>query len=84
MTMAVDEAEHSLEMHLPYVYKMLELAGKTGTPIIPIMVGSVGAAVEKEFGELLADLIGAEDVAVVISTDFCHWYVQTFWVNILK
>ncbi|RPB11339.1 UPF0103-domain-containing protein [Morchella conica CCBAS932] len=73
MTMAVDEAEHSLEMHLPYVYKMLELAGRTGTPIIPIMVGSVGAAVEKEFGELLADLIGAEDVAVVVSTDFCHW-----------
>jgi predicted class III extradiol MEMO1 family dioxygenase len=25
MSASVDEAEHSLEMHLPYIYKMLSL-----------------------------------------------------------
>ncbi|KAJ8084059.1 hypothetical protein PM082_002826 [Marasmius tenuissimus] len=65
-----DEAEHSLEMHLPYVRKILE--GKD-IVIVPIVVGSISTQKEATFGSLLAPYLAKEDTLFVISSDFCHW-----------
>lgn len=86
-----DEDEHSLEMHLPYIWKRLEQAyGKDQSdqfpPIVPILVGDNSGAQEKEFGKLLAPYFEDPENAFVVSSDFCHWgsrfsytaYVQDF------
>jgi len=66
----VEEAEHSLEMHLPYIAKIM---GKREFTIIPIMVGSVSKEDEEKYGKLLAPYLLQEGTAFVISSDFCHW-----------
>ncbi|KAG6842618.1 hypothetical protein C0991_000144 [Blastosporella zonata] len=51
MSIKADEAEHSIEMHLPYVRKVF-----TGQDIkiVPIVVGAISKEVEASFGSLLA------------------------------
>jgi len=66
----VEEAEHSLEMHLPYIAQIM---GKRDFTIVPIMVGSVSKESEEKYGKLLAPYLQQEGVAFVISSDFCHW-----------
>lgn len=66
----VEEAEHSLEMHLPYIAKIM---GKRDFTIVPIMVGSVSKEAEEKYGKLLAPYLLQEGTAFVISSDFCHW-----------
>lgn len=66
----VEEAEHSLEMHLPYIARVM---GKRDFTIVPIMVGSVSKESEELYGKILAPYLQQEGVAFVISSDFCHW-----------
>jgi len=66
----VEEAEHSLEMHLPYIAKVM---GKREFTIVPIMVGSVSKEDEQKYGRLLVPYLLQEGNAFVISSDFCHW-----------
>jgi len=66
----VEEAEHSLEMHLPYISKIM---GNRDFTIIPIMVGSVSKEDEEKYGKLLAPYLHEEGTAFVVSSDFCHW-----------
>lgn len=66
----VEEAEHSLEMHLPYIAKIM---GKRDFTIVPIMVGSVSKDSEELYGKILAPYLQQPGVAFVISSDFCHW-----------
>ncbi|KAH6608941.1 hypothetical protein Trco_002287 [Trichoderma cornu-damae] len=71
-----DVAEHSLEMHLPYLYKRCEQT--FGSPeafprVVPIIVGSTGRADEKDTGRVLLSYLKDEENAFVISSDFCHW-----------
>ncbi|KAI4719362.1 UPF0103-domain-containing protein [Aureobasidium sp. EXF-10727] len=76
MSKSVDEDEHSLEMHLPYIYKMLSRSfpSESAFPkLVPIMVGNTNAATEKQFGELLAPYLRDPSNAFVISSDFAHW-----------
>eukprot|EP01112_Ceratiomyxa_fruticulosa_P010350 TRINITY_DN2736_c0_g1_i1.p1 TRINITY_DN2736_c0_g1~~TRINITY_DN2736_c0_g1_i1.p1 ORF type:complete len:308 (-),score=65.48 TRINITY_DN2736_c0_g1_i1:150-1073(-) len=65
-----EEDEHSLEMHLPYIVKVME-----GHPfsIVPIMVGSVSKESEKMYGGLLSKYLEDPDNFFVVSSDFCHW-----------
>ncbi|KAG7099259.1 hypothetical protein E1B28_001122 [Marasmius oreades] len=65
-----DEAEHSLEMHLPYIRKVFE--GKD-IKIVPIIVGAISVEKESNFGTLLAPYLARSDTLFVISSDFCHW-----------
>lgn len=45
----VEEAEHSLEMHLPYISKVM--AAKQGDfTIVPIMIGSLSKESEDSYG----------------------------------
>ena len=51
MSKKVDEQEHSLEMHIPYIKKIF---GDHPFKLVPIMIGNLSAAKEKEFGKKLA------------------------------
>ncbi|KAL6877062.1 MEMO1 family [Trichoderma novae-zelandiae] len=71
-----DVAEHSLEMHLPFLYKRCEQTFKSPDDfpsIVPIIVGSTNRAEEKNIGRLLLSYLKDEENAFVISSDFCHW-----------
>ncbi|GEM12398.1 memo-related protein [Rhodotorula toruloides] len=70
MDQDTDEAEHSIEMHLPYIRKVFE--GRD-IRIVPILVGSISTASEKTFGRLLAPYLADPSTLFVISSDFCHW-----------
>ncbi|KAI1334063.1 UPF0103-domain-containing protein [Xylariaceae sp. FL0016] len=70
-----DVDEHSLEMHLPYIYKRIEQTLPSGDhpTLVPILIGDNNAAQEKEFGQLLAPYLRDPDNVFVVSSDFCHW-----------
>lgn len=65
----VEEDEHSLEMHLPFIKKAL---GLHEFKLVPIMVGEIEGDEEK-YGKLLAPYFDNENTLFVISSDFCHW-----------
>jgi AmmeMemoRadiSam system protein B len=76
MSTSADETEHSMEMHLPYIYKMLSGAFKSATEhptLIPILVGNTSAAAEKSYGDILAPYLADPTSVFVVSSDFCHW-----------
>jgi len=66
----VEEAEHSIEMHLPYIAQVM---GRHDFTIIPIMVGSIKQDAEEQYGKLLAPYLKDEETLFVVSSDFCHW-----------
>lgn len=71
-----DVAEHSLEMHLPYLYKRCEqtFSSPTDFPmIVPIIVGDTDRTEEKDVGRLLLSYLKDPENAFIISSDFCHW-----------
>ncbi|MBA0835899.1 hypothetical protein Goarm_008149 [Gossypium armourianum] len=70
MNLRVDEAEHSMEMHLPYLVKVFE-----GHPVkvVPILVGALCAENEAMYGKLLAKYIDDPQNFFSVSSDFCHW-----------
>lgn len=75
MSQSEDEREHSIEMQLPYIYKLLSDANKLDTvKIVPIMIGNISDASEKAYGKILAEYAINPENAFVVSTDFCHWY----------
>ncbi|KAG0645685.1 Mediator of 2-driven cell motility 1 [Hyphodiscus hymeniophilus] len=76
MSTARDENEHSMEMHLPYIYKMLSLHFKSEAeypPLIPILVGGTTTHAEKTYGEILAPYLADPTSVFIVSSDFCHW-----------
>ncbi|CAK9146447.1 unnamed protein product [Ilex paraguariensis] len=70
MDLSVDEAEHSMEMHLPYLAKVFE-----GYPVkvVPILVGALNAENEAIYGQLLAKYVDDPNNFFSVSSDFCHW-----------
>lgn len=66
----VEEKEHSLEMHLPYIRKIF---GDRSIKLVPIMVGAVDNDQEKYYGKLLAKYFDDEKTVFCVSSDFCHW-----------
>ncbi|KAG7002255.1 protein MEMO1 [Physcia stellaris] len=85
MSTSTDEAEHSLEMHLPYIYKMLSRSFPPDAfpPLTPILVGSTSPSTEKEYGSILAPYLADPGNVFVVSSDFCHWgsrFSYTFYM----
>ncbi|XP_055380457.1 protein MEMO1 [Condylostylus longicornis] len=72
MDMKTDEDEHSIEMHLPYIAKVMEDYKEQFT-IVPILVGSLSPEQESMYGELLSQYFTDPQNLFVISSDFCHW-----------
>ena len=70
MQLSVDEREHSLEMHLPYI---MHVMGDRPYTLVPIMVGALNEAAEEKYGKLLAPYLADPQNLFVISSDFCHW-----------
>ncbi|KAF2641680.1 UPF0103-domain-containing protein [Massarina eburnea CBS 473.64] len=79
MDRGMDEDEHSLEMHLPYIYKMLSIrntgfqSDPTSVPLIPLLIGATTPSKEKELGRALSPYLADPTNLFVISSDFCHW-----------
>ncbi|GAM27474.1 hypothetical protein SAMD00019534_106500, partial [Acytostelium subglobosum LB1] len=69
-TQDTDEDEHSIELHLPYIARLVQ--GKN-IKIVPIMVGSLSKDTEQDYGRILAKYLDDPDNFFVISSDFCHW-----------
>ncbi|KAK6912554.1 MEMO1 family, partial [Dillenia turbinata] len=70
MDLGVDEAEHSMEMHLPYLAKVFH---GYSVKIVPILVGAVSYENEAMYGELLAKYVDDPTNFFCVSSDFCHW-----------
>lgn len=78
MSRRIDEREHSMELHLPYIHRKLQLTFPDRPvseypPLVPIMVGSTNAETEHTVGTLLAPYLADQSNAFIISSDFCHW-----------
>jgi len=72
MSLDVDEDEHSIEMHLPYIaYRMP--SKKNSFTIVPILVGSLSYSNEEVYGKILAPYLADTNNLFIISSDFCHW-----------
>ncbi|KAK6927586.1 MEMO1 family, partial [Dillenia turbinata] len=70
MDLGVDEAEHSMEMHLPYLAKVFQ---GYSVKIVPILVGAVSYENEVMYGKLLAKYVDDPTNFFSVSSDFCHW-----------
>ena len=70
----VEENEHSLEMHLPYIEKIFRDGGRAADlKLVPLMVGDIPEAKYRAYAEVLLPLFLDERTVFVISSDFCHW-----------
>lgn len=72
MDKSVDEDEHSLEMHMPFLYKATNGAGKR-VKIVPIMISATDEAFDRKLATSLKPYFNDKSNAFVVSTDFCHW-----------
>lgn len=70
MSIKTDEDEHSIEMHLSFVAKVMQ--GKR-FEVVPVLVGSSNSTREAAYGEVFSQYLANEENLFVISTDFCHW-----------
>jgi AmmeMemoRadiSam system protein B len=70
MDLSVDEAEHSMEMHLPYLSKVFQ--GHT-VKVVPILVGALSSQNEAMYGQLLSKYVDDPTNFFSVSSDFCHW-----------
>jgi MEMO1 family protein len=78
MSQSTDEAEHSAEMQLPYLHRLLQKQYpdqpvSSYPPLVPIMIGGTNPDTEKALGGVLARYIADPSNAFVLSSDFCHW-----------
>jgi len=69
---SAEEDEHSLEMHLPYIFKVFNDAGKD-VELLPMMVGQVKKADIPKYAKDLENHFMDPRTLFVISSDFCHW-----------
>ncbi|KAF7544125.1 hypothetical protein G7Z17_g10201 [Cylindrodendrum hubeiense] len=68
--------EHSLEMHMPYLYLRLQQTFDSPDQfpkIVPLLIGSNNGDAEKAVGRALLPYIKDPDNAFIVSSDFCHW-----------
>jgi len=72
MSLSDDENEHSIEMQLPYIAKVMEPA-RGNFSVVPVMVGSLSPNSESKYGKIFAKYLKDPSICFVISSDFCHW-----------
>uniref|UniRef100_A0A1I8JG58 AmmeMemoRadiSam system protein B n=1 Tax=Macrostomum lignano TaxID=282301 RepID=A0A1I8JG58_9PLAT len=70
-----DEAEHSVEMQLPYVAMATAKLRASGrfAGVVPILVGQCSPAQTAFYADLLAPHLLDPASLFVVSSDFCHW-----------
>lgn len=72
MARDVDEAEHSIELQLPFLAHVMSKASREWT-IVPILVGALSSKAEEEYATVLAPYFADPQNVFVFSSDFCHW-----------
>lgn len=72
MNKKVDEDEHSIEMHLPYIAKVMQ-SQRGHFKVVPILVGALKPEKESEYGQILTKYLLDQDNLFIVSSDFCHW-----------
>jgi AmmeMemoRadiSam system protein B len=70
LDLSVDEAEHSLEMQLPFLKYIF---GEKDFLLLPIMIGDTNSELDKKLSKLLLKYYLDPETLFVISSDFCHW-----------
>lgn len=67
----IDEAEHSLEVQIPFIQFM-----KPGVKLVPVIVGTTDLAVCRRIGKTIAEASRSlgRNYGVIISTDLSHYY----------
>ena len=66
----IDEHEHWIELHLPYIKKIFK---DHDIGLVPIMFGELTYENEQYYGNILAPYLKDEDTLFIVSTDFWHW-----------
>lgn len=67
-----DEREHSIEMQLPYLAKVMEEC-KDQFTVVPVVVGSLSRDFEARYGRIFANYLSDPGNIFIVSSDFCHW-----------
>jgi len=70
MSKEEDEDEHSIEMQLPYIQKLMQ---GVSFSVVPVMVGSLKSETEQLYGSIFSKYLDDPQNFFVISSDFCHW-----------
>lgn len=73
MDLKNEEAEHSIEMQLPLIAKVMESRRADSWSLIPVLVGSLSSAKQVSYGKIFAKYLADPRNLFVISSDFCHW-----------
>jgi AmmeMemoRadiSam system protein B len=72
LTAVRNDAEHSLEIELPFLQRALE----SDFLLLPIMVRDQSPRVGQALGEALAEVVEEREALLVASTDLSHFYDQ--------
>jgi len=65
-----DEEEHSLEMHLPFIKRVM---GEKEFTLVPMLAGQVSPSLSNKYAGIFEKYIDDPHTLIIISTDFCHW-----------
>lgn len=69
----VDEEEHSIEMHAPYIYYSTEQLPQGMPSIVPIVISALDDHLNENLVRALSPYFESEENTFIISSDFCHW-----------
>ncbi|KAI6213985.1 MEMO1 family protein [Aphelenchoides besseyi] len=70
MSVRNEELEHSIEMQMPFIAKIM---GNRSFTIVPVLVGSLSVQRQQAYGKIFARYVADPQNLFVISSDFCHW-----------
>jgi AmmeMemoRadiSam system protein B len=73
ITSIANDREHSLEIELPFLQRVL----KNNFKMLPVMIRAQEEDVAKQLGEALARVLQNKNAILVASTDLSHFYDQT-------
>lgn len=89
MSQTTDEEEHSIEMHLPFIAKVILRScdahvirscdmqvmesKRDQFTIVPVLVGALKEGKEAVYGKLFSAYLSDPQNLFVVSSDFCHW-----------
>ncbi|KAH7698377.1 UPF0103/Mediator of ErbB2-driven cell motility (Memo-related) [Aphelenchoides avenae] len=68
-----EEAEHSIDMQMPFIGKVIEGRPARSFTIVPVLVRSLTTARQIQYGKIFAHYLEDPQNLFVISSDFCHW-----------
>ncbi|KAH7729743.1 UPF0103/Mediator of ErbB2-driven cell motility (Memo-related) [Aphelenchoides avenae] len=73
MNIRNEETEHSIEMQMLFIAKVMERRPARSFTIVPILVGPLTTARQIQYGKIFAHYLEDPQNFFVISSDFCHW-----------